>query len=59
MKTEEILKLVQRAAQVQKTSKATLLIEYTDCGDLLVSTYGDPVSVDFLKKELRKLLNDE
>lgn len=59
MNTEEIVKLVQRADKVQKTSRAALLIEYTDCGELQVSTYGNPVCVDFLKKALKKLLNDE
>ena len=59
MNTEEIVKLVQRADKVQKSSRAALLIEYTDCGELQVSTYGNPVCVDFLKKALRKLLNDE
>lgn len=59
MKTEEIVRLVQRADKVQKTSRAALLVEYSDCGELQVSTYGNPVCVDFLKKSLRKLLNDE
>lgn len=59
MITEEIVKLVQRADKVQKSSRAALLVEYTDCGDLQVSTYGNPVCVDFLKKALKKLLNDE
>ena len=59
MKAEEIVNLVQRADKVQKSSRAALLIEYTDCGELQVSTYGNPVCVDFLKKALRKLLNDE
>lgn len=59
MKTEEIVKLVQRADKVSKDSRAAMLVEFDNNGELHIATYGQSMGIYYMKRNLNKLLNYE
>lgn len=59
MKAEEIVKLVQRADKVSLDSRAAMLVEFDNNGELHIATYGQSMGIYYMKRNLNKLLNNE
>lgn len=59
MSTEEIVKLVQRADKVSLDSRAAMLVEFDNNGELHIATYGQSMGIYYMKRNLKNLLNNE
>lgn len=59
MQTEDIVKLVQRADKVSLDSRAAMLVEFDNNGELHIATYGQSMGIYYMKRNLNKLLNNE
>lgn len=59
MKTVEIVRLVQRADKVSLDSRAAMLVEFDNNGELHIATYGQSMGIYYMKRNLNKLLNNE
>ena len=59
MKTEDIVNLVQRADKVSLDSRAAMLVEFDNNGELHIATYGQSMGIYYMKRNLKKLLNNE
>ena len=53
---EDRARLVKRADSVHTTDKAAMLVVMDATEEFQVSTYGDPISMGFLREQAIKLL---
>ena len=59
MNIEDIEKLIQRAVKVSLNSRAAMLVEFDNNGELHIATYGQSMGIYYMKRNLNKLLNNE
>lgn len=59
MTENQIVRLTQRADKVQLNSRAVMLVEFTNNGEIKIYTDGTSMGIFYMKKNLKNLLEGE
>ncbi len=59
MTEKERVSAVQRADKISLDSRAAMIVEYDNKGDLHVATYGQSLGIFYMKHNLKKQLENE
>ena len=59
MTENQIARLTQRADKVQLDSRAVMLVEFTNDGEIKIYTDGTSMGIFHMKRNLKKLLEGE
>lgn len=59
MTEKDRVSAVQRADKISLDSRAAMIVEYDNNGDLHVATYGQTIGIFYMKRNLKKLLENE
>lgn len=59
MTQNERVRAVERADKIDLGSRAAMIVEFDQEGGLHIATYGSPLGCFYMKKALKKQLNNE
>lgn len=59
MTEKDVINATQRADKISLDSRAAMIVEFDNNGDIHVATYGQSMGIYYMKRNLKKLLEDE